>query len=41
MVREKRFKRSKVSDKDTIRRLHRKPAFQIAKDRITGVLGER
>ena len=41
IAREERLKRSNVSDKDTIRRLHRKPALQIAKDRLAGVLRER
>jgi hypothetical protein len=41
MAREERLKRRNVSDKDTIRRRHRKPALQIAKDRLAGVLGER
>jgi hypothetical protein len=41
IAREERLERSNVSDKDTIRRLHRKPAPQIAKDRLAGVLGER
>lgn len=41
MVREKRPKRSNVSDKNAIRRLDRKPALQILKDRIPGVLRER
>ena len=41
IAREERLKWSNVSDKDTIRKLHRKPALQIAKDRLAGVLGER
>jgi hypothetical protein len=41
IAREERLKRSNVSDKDTIRSLHRKPALQIAKDRLAGVLRER
>ena len=41
IAREDRLKRSKVADKDTIRRLYRKPALQIAQDRLAGVLGER
>ena len=41
IAREEQLKRSKVSDKDTIRRRHRKPALEIAKDRLAGVLGER
>jgi hypothetical protein len=41
IAREERLKRSKVADKDTIRRRHRRPALQIAQDRLAGVLGER
>jgi hypothetical protein len=41
IAREDRLKRSKVADKDTIRRLYRKPALQIAQDRLAGVLRQR
>jgi hypothetical protein len=41
IAREEGLKRSKVADKDTIRRPYRKPALQIANDRLAGVLGKR